>query len=150
MSALLQSDVTPETGVIPLAPPNQRQLSSTRKRLSGPAIRAFFNIADRWALTNDEQQALLGWPARATFFKIKKGNVSTLSFDTLERISLILGIYKALHILFADDALADQWVKLRNTNPLFGGTPAIQFMTQSIDHLYQVRRLLDSRRGTAS
>jgi hypothetical protein len=66
----------------------------------------------------------------------------------LVRISLVLGIYKALHILYPDRQLADRWVKLPNSNPLFGGQPALTLMTESgVDGLLQVRRLLDGRRG---
>ena len=96
----------------------------------------------------DEQRALLGWPAPSTYHKWKSGDVGALSYDTLERISLVLGIYKALHILFADAPLADGWVRLPNTHALFGGLPALDLMTQGgIDGLYKVRRLLDARRG---
>jgi antitoxin Xre/MbcA/ParS-like protein len=130
-----------------VTPPKHRHDLATRRRLTGPGLRAFFNVAREWDLSNEEQQALLGWPARATFFKMKKGDVPAVSVDQLERISLVLGIYKALHILFPDEALANQWVKIHNRNPLFAGKRPIQYMTGSIDNLYQVRRLLDGRRG---
>jgi hypothetical protein len=116
--------------------------------MSGPAIRTFFNIADAWDLAVNDQRALLGWPAPSTYHKYKAGDVGTLSFDTLTRLSLVIGIYKALHILYAERELADRWVKLPNSNPLFGGRPALELMTEGgIDGLYQVRRLLDGRRG---
>jgi hypothetical protein len=66
----------------------------------------------------------------------------------LIRISLVLGIYKDLRILYPEEDLAHRWVKLPNSNPLFGGRPALALMTEGgIDGLYQVRRLLDGRRG---
>lgn len=116
--------------------------------MSGPAMRAFFNIAAAWSLAGEPQRALLGWPPESTFYKYKAGQVGTLSYDMLIRISLVLGIYKDLHILYPEPALADRWVNLPNTNPLFGGKPALTVMTEGgIDALCQVRRLLDSRRG---
>jgi hypothetical protein len=118
-----------------------------RRRLSGPGLRAFFNIAEAWGLSVGEQRGLLGWPPTSTFHKYKSGDYGTLSFDQLTRLSLVLGIYKALHILYPDPALADRWVKLPNANPLFGGAPALALMTNGIDGLYAVRRLLDGRRG---
>jgi len=76
------------------------------------------------------------------------GQTGTLSFDMLNRVSLVLGIYKALHILYPQAELADQWIKLRNANPLLGGKPPVELMIDGgIDGLYWVRRLLDSRRG---
>jgi len=66
----------------------------------------------------------------------------------LIRISFVLGIYKSLRILYPERDLADRWVKLPNGNSLFGGRPALALMTRNgIDGLYQVRRLLDGRRG---
>ncbi len=118
-----------------------------RRRLSGPGLRAFFNIAEAWKLTVGEQRGLLGWPPSSTFHKYKSGDYGTLSFDQLTRLSLVLGIYKALHILYPDPALADRWPKPPNANPLFGGEPALALMTSGIDGLYAVRRLLDGRRG---
>jgi hypothetical protein len=133
------------------APPfgvDQRSDPEVRRRLSAPAMRTFLNAAKAWALTVDEQRGLLGWPAASTYYKYKAGDVGTLSYDTLTRISLLLGIYKALHILYPDEALADRWVKLPNSNPLFGGKPALSLMVDGgIDGLTQTRRLLDARRG---
>lgn len=127
---------------------DRRHLAPVRQRMSGPAVRSFLNIASRWELTVVEQRALLGWPAPSTFHKYKAGQVATLPYDMLVRISLVLGIYKALHILYPDPQLADRWVKLPNCNPLFGGQPALTLMAEGgVDGLLQVRRLLDGRRG---
>ncbi len=128
--------------------PERRQDPAVRRKMSGPAIRTFFNIAAAWELDNEEERALLGWLPPSTFYKYKAGNVGTLAYDVLMRISLVLGIYKALHILYPERDLADRWVKLPNSNPMFGGKPALTLMTGGgMDGLYQVRRLLDSRRG---
>jgi hypothetical protein len=128
--------------------PDERRDPKIRKKLSGPAIRTFFNIATLWQLSNEEQRGLLGWPPESTFFKYKSGETGTLSFDTLMRISIVLGIYKDLHILYSEPNLADRWIKLPNSNQLFGGQTALSLMIASgMDGLYQVRRLLDGRRG---
>ena len=71
-----------------------------------------------------------------------------LSFDTLTRISLVLGIYKAIQVLYPEPAFADRWVRMPNANTLFGGGPPIAFLADNgIDGLFQLRRLLDARRG---
>jgi len=102
--------------------PADRRDAHVRRQISGPAIR--------------------------TFFKYKADRVSTLPYDMLMRISLVLGIYKCLHVLYPEPDLADRWVKLPNSNPLFGGKPALVLMTEGgMDGLYHVRRLLDGRRG---
>jgi hypothetical protein len=133
---------------VPPVPPDRRRDPKVRRQMSRPAMRTFFNLAAAWKLTNDEQRALLGWPPESTFYKYKAGQIAALPYDTLMRISLVLGIYKDLHILYPEPALADAWVKLPNSNPLFGGRTALALMTDGgMDALYQVRRLLDSRRG---
>ncbi len=128
--------------------PERRRDPKVRREMSGPALRTFFNVAAAWELSSVEQRALLGWPAESTFFKYKAGDTGTLSFDLLIRISLVVGIYKGLHILYPDAGLANRWIKLPNNNPLFGGRPALAFlMDAGMDGLYQLRRLLDGRRG---
>jgi hypothetical protein len=132
---------------VPLAAEDRRD-PAVRRRLSAPALRAFFNITRAWGLGVAEERGLLGWPPSSTFHKYKSGDAGALSFDTLTRISLVLGIYKALHILYAEAAFADRWVRMPNSNALFGGRTPLAFGVEAgIDGLFQVRRLLDSRRG---
>ncbi|MGH7842308.1 MAG: MbcA/ParS/Xre antitoxin family protein [Candidatus Binataceae bacterium] len=131
-----------------IAPHDRRREPEVRKKMSGPAMRTFLNIAKKWNLTVREQSGLLGWPAASTYHKYKAGHVGTLTFDTLTRISLVLGIYKDLHVLYPDPELANRWIKLPNANPLFSGKTAVEFVMDSgLDGLYKVRRLLDARRG---
>jgi hypothetical protein len=128
--------------------PLVRPEPEVRRKLSAPALRTFFNIAAAWALTVHEQRALLGWPATSTFHKYKSRDYGTLSFDTLTRISLVIGIYKSLQILYPQPEFADHWVRMPNSHELFGGRPALALMVDGgIDGLYRVRRLLDGRRG---
>jgi hypothetical protein len=119
-----------------------------RRRLSAPALRTFFNIAAAWQLTVQEQRALLGWPAASTFHKYKGGDHGALTFDTLTRLSLVIGIYKSLQVLYPEPTFADTWPRMPNSHTIFGGRPALTLMTDGgIDGLFRVRRLLDSRRG---
>jgi hypothetical protein len=139
---------TRRTAAEPVTPLGVRPDPDVRRRLSGPALRTFFNIAAAWSLSVLEQRALLGWPAASTFHKYKAGHYGTLAFDTLTRISLVVGIYKSLQVLYPEPAFADRWVRLPNSHPLFGGQPALSLMIEGgIDGLYRVRRLLDGRRG---
>jgi hypothetical protein len=132
----------------PLTDPRLRPEPGARKRLSGPALRTFFRIAAAWQLSVVEQRALLGWPASSTYHKYKAGDHATLSFDTLTRLSLVLGIYKSLQVLYPEPRFADGWIRMPNTNVLFGGASPVTFMIDGgIDSLYKVRRLLDARRG---
>lgn len=119
-----------------------------RKGLSGPALRMFFRIAGLWGLSVDEQMTLLGLSARSTFFKWKKNPDVVLSRDTLERISYIAGIYKALQILLPDEKAADAWVKRPNTAPPFGGRSALdRMMSGQVADLFLVRQYVDAECG---
>lgn len=119
-----------------------------RKGLSGPALRAFFRIADLWGLSVDDQMALLGVTARSTFFKWKKDPDTVLPKDTLERISYILGVYKALQILLPNEKAADEWVKRPNDASLFGGRSALdRMLSGQVADLFVVRQYLDAQRG---
>ena len=125
-----------------------RRDPALRRRLSGPALRTFFAIARAWQLSTQEERGLLGWPPSSTFHKYKSGDAGVLSFDTLTRVSLVLGIYKSLQLLYAEPAFADRWMRLPNANELFrGATPLAFAVDNGLDGLFQVRRLLDARRG---
>ncbi len=139
---------TPRRSEPAFTAPEVRPRPEQRRALSGPALRTFFNGAAAWRLSVDQQRGLLGWPASSTFHKYKSGDHGTLSFDTLTRISLVIGIYKNLQVLYPEPALADEWVRLPNSHEHFGGLPPLAVMVDGgIDGLYRVRRLLDSRRG---
>ena len=87
--------------------------------------------------------------ARAgTFFKWKRNPATVLPKDTLERISYILGIYKALQILLPDETAAHEWVKRPNSAAPFGGRSALERMSSGqVADLYVVRQYLDAQRG---
>lgn len=122
--------------------------SLDRRGLSGPGLRTFFRIAEQWGLSVEEQMRLLGLAARSTYFKWKKDPNVTLSRDTLERISYILGIYKALQILLPDPRAADEWVKRPNTAAPFGGRSALdRMLSGQVADLFIVRQYLDAQRG---
>ena len=119
----------------------------TRARLSTPAITAFFSIVEKWQLRNEAAMALLGGASHGRYFELKKNRKGLLSQDELTRISLLIGIFKALNILFGQ-RLANEWPTRPNSNFMFGDAPPLQFMTRGgVPGMIGVRRLLDSRRG---
>jgi hypothetical protein len=63
------------------------------------------------------------------------------------RISLIIGIHKALSIYFGKP-WADRWVVLGNRGPLFAGQAPIDFMIlRGQPGMVEVRRMLDTWGG---
>jgi uncharacterized protein (DUF2384 family) len=116
------------------------------ERLAGAALRTFENIADRWALRRNERRRLLGDLPATTYDRMRKApERAALSNDALERISHVLGIYKALHVLFPNGEYADRWI--REPNSEFGGAPALERMLAGFTQLVSVRRYLDGVRG---
>jgi len=122
--------------------------AAERERLSPTAIRAFVRICDKWGLTETQARALLGGIASSTFHAWKAApEAQRLSQDTLIRISLVIGIYKALHIYFSK-AWADRWVRLGNRGALFAGRAPIDFLIRhGQPGMLEVRRMLDAWRG---
>ncbi|WP_372993397.1 MbcA/ParS/Xre antitoxin family protein [Sulfitobacter sp.] len=123
-----------------------------RARTSAPGLRAFREIADRFDLSEAERIAILGDPGRSTYHqwmkKAREQQPLTLPLDTLLRISAILGIYKALTILFEDESQALVWLKGPHQGTLFAGASPMAYMLEGgHDGLMSVRRYLDAWRG---
>lgn len=118
-----------------------------RERLSQSALKGFFRLATAWNLRDDDARELLGGLSSSAFYDWKKNPDRLLEVDRITRISYLLGIYKSLHILYGDK-LADEWVQLPNTNPIFAGRTPLAFMLGGgLLAMQSVRRLLDARRG---
>ena len=118
-----------------------------RERLSPSAIKAFLNIMDKWGVRDEDARALLGGISNGQFYEMKKKPERILGADTLTRISYLVGIFKALNILYSQQ-LADAWAQRHNTNRIFGGdTPLAYMMKGGLAAMQTVRRLLDARRG---
>jgi Protein of unknown function (DUF2384) len=118
-----------------------------RVRLSPAAIKGLFRLASRWDLQNEDTRGLLGGISSGSFHALKNGTPKTLDEDELTRVSLLVGIYKALNILYSQK-LADAWITLPNMNPMFGGDAPLNYLKKGgIPALLRVRQLLDARRG---
>jgi hypothetical protein len=118
-----------------------------RERLSASAVKAFIALTSRWKLRDEDSRALLGGISNGAWYELKKQPDRVLDTDRLLRISYLIGIFKALHILHGE-ALADRWIQLPNSNRLFHGQSPLAFMLGGgIPAMQMVRRLLDARRG---
>jgi hypothetical protein len=120
-----------------------------KARTSKAALRTFFNIADDWKLSAKEAMTLLGLTSRSTYFKWKQHPESAnIDADTLERLSYIFGIYKALQVLLPNPDSADRWIKRPNSAFPFQGQSALSRMMKGrVVDLYVVRQYLDAQRG---
>jgi hypothetical protein len=118
-----------------------------RARLTPAALKAFLRVGEHWDLNNEEGAALLAVSPR-TWDRIKQGSWDNeLNQDQLTRISALVGLFKGLHLLFADD-MADRWPRLPNKAPLFSrATPIAAMIEGGIPRMIEVRRYVDAVRG---
>ena len=124
--------------------------AAERERLSPSAVRAIVSLAQRWGLTVGQIGTLLGGVPPSTWHAWVKSPPRDLGIDRLTRVSYLLGIYTALHVLYPDSPLADEWVHRPNTNVLFAGAPPLDVMMRGgIGALGRLRTWLDARRGGA-
>ena len=120
---------------------------AVQARLSPAASRAFFRIAHAWKLRDEDARALLGGISNGAFYNLKNRPPKKLDQDRLTRISLLIGIFKALNILYSRK-LADVWIQLANSNPMFAGATPLSYMRKGgLPAIIRVRQLLDARRG---
>jgi hypothetical protein len=127
--------------------PTDLAASAARERLSTPALTAFFTIMGKWKVRDADARAMLGGVTNGPFYEMKRKPNRVIETDRLTRISYLIGIFKALHILHGR-SLADEWVQLPNRHPLFGGqTPLAYMIRGGLPAMQTVRRLLDARRA---
>ncbi|HTZ58447.1 MAG TPA: antitoxin Xre-like helix-turn-helix domain-containing protein [Acidobacteriaceae bacterium] len=142
------TQVYPETSYSAAVLPDLSR-EEDRRRLTAAGLKAFFKIVERWKVTDEDARELLGGISNGTYYQWK-GNpraTRTLDQDELTRISYLIGVYKALNILYSQ-RLADQWMQLANTNPIFGGRPPLEYVLHGgIPAMETLRRLVDARRG---
>jgi hypothetical protein len=114
------------------------------------ALKGFFNITREWGCTENEQRILLGDVSRSTLQNWKKLKPIRLNRDVMERISFILGIYKAVCVLYPTKERAASRMRLGTSDLPFAGKSAMELMLQgSIRHLQLTRRYFDAQRGWA-
>lgn len=118
-----------------------------RKRLTATAVKAVLRLIDAWGGSNADGAALLG-VSESTWDRMKAGKwEGTLSQDQLTRASALIGIFKALNLLFAD-SMSDRWPRLVNRAPLFGQRSPIDAMIEGgIPLMLETRQYVDALRG---
>ena len=118
-----------------------------RRRLTGAAVKAVLRLVEAWDGSNAEGAALLGVSA-STWDRMKAGTwEGTLSQDQLTRASALIGLFKGLHLLFADD-MADRWPQLPNRAPVFDRRSPVEAMIEGgIPRMLETRLYVDALRG---
>ena len=118
-----------------------------RKRLTPAAVNAVLRLVRAWDCGNAEGAALLG-VSESTWDRMKAGKwEGVLSQDQLTRASALIGLFKGLHLLFAD-GMADRWPRLANRYPVFDRMSPIRAMIEGgIPRMLETRQYIDALRG---
>lgn len=112
---------------------------------AGAMFRACLNLFRLWGVTDDQAATILDLPRR-TFARWKAGEPGRLGRDGRARLSNLMGIHKALRLIFREPARGYAWVKAPNA--AFGGASALDVMLGGeLTDLMRVRRYLDAERG---
>ena len=137
----------PRAAERPEAIPQTFARPEDRVRLTPTALKAIRSLAIAWRLTGDDAAFLVG-VSPSTWDRISANAwKQTLTQDQLTRISALVGIFKGLHLLFADD-MADRWPRLANSGPLFQNLTPIAAMQQGgIPLMLDIRQHVDALRG---
>jgi hypothetical protein len=108
-------------------------------------FRAVLNLVSKWGLTDDQAATLLDLPVR-TFRRWKAEGPGRIGRDGKARLSNLIGIHKALRIVFREPQRGYRWIKAPNGT--FAGASALSVMLGGeLTDLMRVRRYLDSVRG---
>jgi hypothetical protein len=108
-------------------------------------FRAVLNLVAKWGLTDEQAATLLDLPVR-TFRRWKAEGPGRIGRDGKARLSNLMGIHKALRIVFREPQRGYRWIKAPNET--FAGASALSVMLGGeLTDLMRVRRYLDSVRG---
>jgi len=108
-------------------------------------FRACLNLFRHWQLTDGDAAMLLDLPPRS-FARWKAGAIGRISRDQKNRLSNLIGIHKALRLIFREPERYYGWIRL--PNEAFGGRSALDIMRGGeLTDLMRVRRYLDAERG---
>lgn len=108
-------------------------------------FRAAVNLFRRWGITDEQAATLLDLPVR-TYRRWKAGDIGRITRDGRARLSNLMGIHKALRIIFREPGRGYAWIKA--PNDAFGGRSALDVMLGGeFTDLMRVRSYLDAERG---
>ena len=141
VAQIVYEQSSPAVGRASFAMPDER------RRLTPAAVEGFKGVMDAWGVGNSEAAALIGVSV-PTWSRIKGSRgTEELTQDQLTRVSAVLGIFKALEILFVGP-MARRWPTLKNRGPVFRGRAPVEAMIEGgIPALLETRQYLDALRG---
>ncbi|MGL5838821.1 MAG: MbcA/ParS/Xre antitoxin family protein [Sphingorhabdus sp.] len=143
---LLREMPASSRGFVPLPPVTDNDAVSASNVEIQAMQRAMIRLFENWNITDAEASVLLGDLSPRTFQRWKAGHLGRAGVDLVARMSNLLGIHKALRLLFEDPDRGYRWIHMPNA--AFEGRSALAVMLNGqITDLMRVRRYLDAQRG---
>jgi uncharacterized protein (DUF2384 family) len=135
MSALLKIDVAP----------NSFSAAGITDDEGAAMFRAAVSLFAKWQITDEQAAILVDLPLR-TYRRWKSGEQGRLGRDGKARLSNIMGIHKALRLIFTEAGRGYDWICA--PNDAFVGRSALDVMLGGeLTDIMRVRRYLDAERG---
>ena len=134
------------SAIVPiLADPPEFQPGAITEAEAGAMFRAALNLFRLWGVADEQASMLLDMPVR-TYRRWKAGETGRIGRDTRARLSNLMGIHKALRLIFREPQRGYDWIKTANT--AFAGRSALEVMLGGeLTDIMRVRRYLDAERG---
>lgn len=115
-------------------------------RIETTGVKAVINLFHKWELNDTDACILLGGISSDTYTGWKRGEIGKIKNDLRTRLSVLLGIHKALRIIFTEQERCYRWIK--KENDVYGGLSALDIMRKGdLTDLLRVRQYLDSVRA---
>ena len=107
---------------------------------------AIINLFSKWAVKDADAAIILGGISKKTLRRWRDGDYGRVNRDMADRMSNLLGIHKALRVIFSDPQRGYSWIN--NPNKAFGDQSALDVLRLGgMEDVVRIRRYLDSVRG---
>jgi hypothetical protein len=108
--------------------------------------RAVINLFSKWGVKDADAAVILGGLSTKTVQRWRDGDYGRVSRDMADRMSNLLGIHKALRVVFSDPKRGYDWMNAENS--AFADVSALDVLRRGgMEDLIRIRRYLDSVRG---
>jgi hypothetical protein len=114
--------------------------------IPGAIQRVYEGLSRAWSLDENEKFRLLGLSSGDELNEVFGAALWDIPTGVIERVSVLLSIFKAINTLLPQSSRADEWIRLPNKAPVFRGRSALDVMLSSdVREMYKVRQYLQAQ-----
>ena len=120
--------------------------ASDRSVITAAVFRVFDGLAGAWSLEDGEKLQLLGLHDPVQLQDLRAAPLDQVPTEIIERVVILLDIFKAVNTLLPQPNGADAWIRSSNTASMFGGQSALDVMIgRGLEGLREVRAYLNAQ-----